>query len=173
MICPVLAVYGYTYPVLTHNEPICIVVGAMAKSIARIETRQYTRRDSRHQSDFFVADFQHVQFMTGWKGYIRVGRFPCMPVVSTFPACHQSSLRPWVTGSKIQGACPQWLFIVSPYYPATLPVCLTVLSKNTNTSMPPATALLWLLLPVVMPLLPAGGFCDENKKSINRPATTL
>ena len=74
-------------PLLTHTEPICIVSGALAKSSARIETRQYTRRSSRQQSGFFVAEFQHVQFMTGWKGYLRIGRFPCMPVVSTFPAC--------------------------------------------------------------------------------------
>ena len=77
------------------------VVGAWAKSQARIDTRQCTRRNSRRQSGFFlVASFQHVQFMTGWKGYLRVGRFPCTPVVSTFPACHQSRLIPWVTGSK-------------------------------------------------------------------------
>lgn len=89
MSSPVPAVYGYIYPVLTHTEPICIVASALAKSRARIETRQHTRRNSRYQSDFFiVAHFQHVQFMTGWEGYLRVGRFPCMPVVSTFPVCH-------------------------------------------------------------------------------------
>lgn len=86
---------------LTIDVVIVKVSDAWTQFQARIETRFYTRRNSRHQGDFFiVADAPRPQFMTGWKGYFRVGRFPCMPVVSTFPACHQSSLRPWVTGSK-------------------------------------------------------------------------
>ncbi len=88
-------------PVLTHTKPICIVYRALAKSRARICTRQYTRRNSRPLSGFFfVADSQHVQFMTGWKGYLRIGRFPCIPVVQTFPVCHQSSFAPWVADSR-------------------------------------------------------------------------
>ena len=102
---PVPTVYSIQiciYPILTHTEPICIVVRVLAKSRARIETRQYKRRNNSRQMSgfFFVVDFQYVQFMTGWKGYRKIGRLPFVPVVSTFPACHQSSLRPWVTGSR-------------------------------------------------------------------------
>ena len=90
---PVPTVYSIQiciHPILTHTEPICIVVRVLAKSRARIDTRQNTRRNKSPVSDFFiVVDSQHVQFMTGWKGYRKIGRSPCMPVVSTFPACHQ------------------------------------------------------------------------------------
>ncbi len=94
-------VHNGMLPILTGTRSGYIVAGAWAKSQARFETRQGKRRNSRHQSGFFiVAAVQYPQFMTGWKGYFRVGRFPFTPVVSTLPVCHQSSLRPWVTVSN-------------------------------------------------------------------------
>ena len=61
---------------LTIDVVIVKVFDVWTQFQARISTRQYKRRNSRHQGDFFiVAAFQHPQFMTGWKGYFRVGRF--------------------------------------------------------------------------------------------------
>ena len=124
MFHPVCTLYT---TMLTHTEPICIVVLVLAKSRTRIETRYDKRRNCRQQSGFFiVAEFQHVQLKTGWKGYIRVGRFPFVPVVSTFPACHQSSLRPWVIGSRNKGSLP----IMALYRLAVLTGNSTRLSDN-------------------------------------------
>ena len=83
----------HTSPLLTQPVNISNLANASAQSEARFCTRQYTRRNSRQPSDFFYGCVSHrPQFMTGWEGYLRVGRFPCMPVVLTLSACHQSEL---------------------------------------------------------------------------------
>ena len=90
-----------TSPLLTQPVNISNLANASAQSEARFCTRQYTRRNSRQPSDFFYGCVSHCpQFMTGWEGCFRAGRFPCMPVVQTLSACHQSSFAPWVTGSQ-------------------------------------------------------------------------
>ena len=90
-----------TSPLLTQPVNISNLANASAQSEARFCTRQCKRRNSRQPSDFFYGCVSHrLQFMTGWEGCFRAGRFPFTPVVSTLPACHQSSLTPWVAGSK-------------------------------------------------------------------------
>ena len=85
---------------LTTGNLIFIVHGASAQSEARISTRKHKRRNSRHQGDFFVvADTPRPQFMAGWKGCLRAGRFPFVPVVLTLSACHPFGLAPAVTDS--------------------------------------------------------------------------
>ena len=60
-------------PLLTYTDRIINVHGARAKSRVRIITPEYTRRTTAIMSGFFVADFQHVQFMTGLMGPISIG----------------------------------------------------------------------------------------------------
>ena len=70
---PVPTVYSIQiciYPILTHTEPICIVVRVLAKSRARIETRQYKRRNNSRQMRrlFFCCGFSVRPVYDGLEG---------------------------------------------------------------------------------------------------------